>query len=190
MPCASGKRKLACRNEATSCAAEGTFAVALLHADSPLTVRAVCLQGRMLASTPYGIFQMLPVNAPQAPNAFFTKQDVSSIIVTCCLQLIRFAGLCCMRPCLCVLCRICVWSSICGDAAFRGFRRRFHGVRWSRCKGVSTGRLNIVMSDLSYNCPRLFFYAIPFLGVCLFLDGLCISDQEPRGLRRLNMHPG
>ena len=33
---------------------------------------------RMLASTPYGVFQMLPVNAPQAPNAFFTKQDVSA----------------------------------------------------------------------------------------------------------------
>ena len=32
----------------------------------------------MLASTPYGVFQMLPVNAPQAPNAFFTKQDVSA----------------------------------------------------------------------------------------------------------------
>ncbi len=32
----------------------------------------------MLASTPYGIFQMLPVNAPQAPKAFFTKQDVSA----------------------------------------------------------------------------------------------------------------
>jgi hypothetical protein len=33
---------------------------------------------RMYAATPFGVFQMLPVTAPQAPNAFFTKQDVSA----------------------------------------------------------------------------------------------------------------
>ena len=32
----------------------------------------------MFEATPFGVFQMLPVTAPQAPNAFFTKQDVSA----------------------------------------------------------------------------------------------------------------
>ena len=42
------------------------------HADS------LACAGRMYAATPFGVFQMLPVTAPQAPNAFFTKQDVSA----------------------------------------------------------------------------------------------------------------
>jgi hypothetical protein len=31
----------------------------------------------MFAATPFGVFQMLPVAAPQAPDTVFTKQDVS-----------------------------------------------------------------------------------------------------------------
>ena len=56
---------------ARGCAAHGRLRT-LTRSDTVWQAR------RMLASTPYGVFQMLPVNAPQAPNAFFTKQDVSA----------------------------------------------------------------------------------------------------------------